>query len=108
MVYGEHDYQRREEFILRRVRAGRLRIPFGAGTWLPTRGYVRDVARAVRMAPATPAAAGEVFNIAERRTSTVRLWARFGRKTGRENRWPGDPAARKRRGPQHAHLTVRT
>jgi len=82
MVYGEHDYQRREEFILRRVRAGRLRIPFGAGTWLPTRGYVRDVARAVRMAPATPAAAGEVFNIAERRTSTVRLWARFGRKTG--------------------------
>ncbi len=76
MVYGEHDYQRREEFILRRVRAGRLQIPFGAGTWLPTRGYVRDVARAVRMALATPAAAGEVFNIAERRTSTVRLWAR--------------------------------
>ncbi|TMC79769.1 MAG: NAD-dependent epimerase/dehydratase family protein [Chloroflexi bacterium] len=29
MVYGEHDYQLREEFILRRVRAGRQRIPIG-------------------------------------------------------------------------------
>jgi nucleoside-diphosphate-sugar epimerase len=34
MVYGEHDGQRREEFILRRVRAGRPRIPIGPGTWL--------------------------------------------------------------------------
>lgn len=31
MVYGEHDGQRREEFILRRVRAGRARIPVGSG-----------------------------------------------------------------------------
>ncbi len=29
MIYGEHDHQRREEFILRRVRAGRTRIPIG-------------------------------------------------------------------------------
>ncbi len=29
MIYGEHDGQRREEFILRRVRAGRQRIPVG-------------------------------------------------------------------------------
>src|SRR5271165_1673962 len=40
MIYGEHDGQRREEFILRRVRAGRRRIPFGAGTSLDTRCYV--------------------------------------------------------------------
>ena len=33
-VYGEHDPQRREEFVLRRVRAGRTRIPVGAGTRL--------------------------------------------------------------------------
>ena len=33
MIYGEHDGQRREEFILRRVRAWR-RIPIGAGTSL--------------------------------------------------------------------------
>ena len=37
MVHGEHDRQRREEFVLRRVRAGRRRIPFGAGTWLTCR-----------------------------------------------------------------------
>jgi UDP-glucose 4-epimerase len=37
MVYGEHDYQLREEYILRRVRAGRTHIPFGAGTWLACR-----------------------------------------------------------------------
>jgi len=37
MVYGEHDYQLREEYIWRRVRAGRSRIPFGAGMWLPCR-----------------------------------------------------------------------
>ena len=34
MVYGEYDYQRREEFILRRVRAGRKQIPVGAANWL--------------------------------------------------------------------------
>ncbi len=34
MIYGEHDGQRREEFILRRVRACRRRIPIGAGTSL--------------------------------------------------------------------------
>src|SRR3984893_5269042 len=44
LIYGEHDGQRREEFVLRRVRAGRLRIPFGAGTSLDTRCYVGDVA----------------------------------------------------------------
>ena len=33
MVYGEGDVQRREEFILRRVRAGRRRIPIGEGAW---------------------------------------------------------------------------
>jgi len=32
LIYGEHDRLRREEFVLRRVRAGRRRIPFGAGT----------------------------------------------------------------------------
>ena len=74
MVYGEHDYQRREEFILRRVRAGRTRIPFGAGTWLACRGYVRDVAQAVRLAFRAPVA-GEVMNICEERTYSMRMWA---------------------------------
>src|SRR5207253_5058483 len=34
MVYGEHDYQRREDSILRRVHAARPHTPFRAATWL--------------------------------------------------------------------------
>jgi nucleoside-diphosphate-sugar epimerase len=76
LVYGEHDGQRREEFILRRVRAGRPRIPFGAGTWLGSRGYVRDVAAGIRLALESDAAAGEVLNLCETRTRSTRGWAR--------------------------------
>jgi UDP-glucose 4-epimerase len=75
MVYGEHDRQRREEFILRRVRAGRRRIPIGAGTWLACRAYVGEIARATCLALAEPRAQGETFNLAERQTASVRLWA---------------------------------
>jgi nucleoside-diphosphate-sugar epimerase len=78
MVFGEHDYQRREEFVLRRVRAGRREIPMGAGTALLTFGYVDDIARGVRLAiEADPAvAAGEVFNFGEERSPTMELRAR--------------------------------
>ncbi|HEV2034835.1 MAG TPA: NAD-dependent epimerase/dehydratase family protein [Candidatus Dormibacteraeota bacterium] len=75
MVYGEHDYQLREEFLLRRVRAGRARIPFGAGTWLTCRAYVRDVARGVRLALESSAASSEVLNLCEDRSFSMRLWA---------------------------------
>ncbi len=75
MVYGEHDYQLREEFILRRVRAGRERIPFGAGTWLHSGGYVRDIARGVHLVLKTPAAAGHVLNLCEDRTYSMRMWS---------------------------------
>jgi nucleoside-diphosphate-sugar epimerase len=77
MVYGEHDYQLREDFILRRLRAGRSRIPFGAGMWLACRAYVRDVARGVHLVLRTPAAAGQVFNLCEDRTFSIRLWSRM-------------------------------
>lgn len=77
MVYGERDYQLREEFILRRVRAGRKRIPFGAGMWLACRAYVRDVARGVHLALRTPAAAGHVFNLCEDRTYSMLMWSRM-------------------------------
>jgi nucleoside-diphosphate-sugar epimerase len=76
MVYGEHDYQLREEFILRRVRAGRPRIPFGSGSWLACRAYVRDVARAVRLALEKPSTNG-VMNICEDRTYSMRMWAQM-------------------------------
>ena len=75
MVYGERDYQRREEYILRRVRAGRRRIPFGAGQWLTCRGYVRDIARAIRLALEKDVARGAALNLGDDRTYSVRLWS---------------------------------
>jgi nucleoside-diphosphate-sugar epimerase len=76
-IYGERDPQRREEFILRRVRAGRTRIPVGAGTFLWTRGYVGDVASAVLAVLDSPAAAaGEIFNVGDLATDTMRDYAR--------------------------------
>ena len=77
MVYGERDYQRREEYILRRVRAGRSRIPVGAGKWLACRGYVRDLARGIRLALESDLARGEALNLCEDRTYSVGLWSRM-------------------------------
>jgi nucleoside-diphosphate-sugar epimerase len=77
MVYGERDYQRREEFILRRVRAGRPQIPFGSGMWLACRGYVRDVARGARLVLESSSSAGHVLNLCEDRTFSMGMWARM-------------------------------
>lgn len=77
MVYGEHDYQRREEFILRRVRAGRERIPIGAGTWLTSRGYVGDIADGVRRVVEATGMEGEIFNLCERRSASAGMWAQM-------------------------------
>jgi nucleoside-diphosphate-sugar epimerase len=75
MIYGEHDHSRREEFILRRCRAGRDAIPIGSGSLLCSRGYVGDIARAVRLA-VEAGGSGETFNICEARTWTIGQWAR--------------------------------
>lgn len=74
VVFGPHDGQRREEFMLKRVRHGRVRIPFGAGTWLCSRVHVADVASAVRLALEAPGTSG-IFNLAPAKTMTVRQWA---------------------------------
>jgi nucleoside-diphosphate-sugar epimerase len=76
MVYGEHDYQRREEFILRRVRAGRTRIPVGPSAWLESRGYVGEMARGVRLALESDRSAGEIFNLCEGKAWSVGWWIR--------------------------------
>lgn len=74
MVYGERDDQRREEFVLRRVRAGRPRMPFGAGTWLWTKGWVRDVAAAI--GAAVERHPGPlILNVGEARTWSMEQWA---------------------------------
>jgi nucleoside-diphosphate-sugar epimerase len=75
MVHGERDGQRREEPVLRRVRAGRDRIPVGPGTWLTCRGYVRDIASGVRLAVERDSK-GEIFNLCESPTFTVAGWMR--------------------------------
>lgn len=73
MIYGEHDYKRREEFILRRVRAGRKRIPVGVGSFLWSRGYAPELARGIRLA-AESDSEGEVFNLSESTCAPIRLW----------------------------------
>jgi nucleoside-diphosphate-sugar epimerase len=75
MIYGEHDPQRREKFILRRCRAGRPKIPMGPGTLLWSRGYVRDIAAGIRLAIESERASGEIFNLCEATTAPIRLWA---------------------------------
>ena len=75
MIYGEHDHQRREEFILRRVRSGRTLIPIGAGTWLWTRCYVGDVASAVLATLGNARVSGETVNIGEPAVRSMRGWA---------------------------------
>jgi nucleoside-diphosphate-sugar epimerase len=74
-TYGEHDHQRREEFILRRVRARRRQVPIGPGGFLWTRGWVRDIARGVRLAAEHREIQGDAVNLGEERTWTIRLWA---------------------------------
>lgn len=76
MVFGEHDGQRREEFVLRRVRAGRARIPVGSGSLLWTRVYAPDVAAAVALTLRSEAARGVVLNLGEDRTRSVVGWVR--------------------------------
>jgi nucleoside-diphosphate-sugar epimerase len=74
-VYGEHDYQRRLEFVLRRVRAGRRRMPIGSGTLLFSRVYVCDVGTAVLAALDAPHSAGQAYNVVESATPSFRLLA---------------------------------
>jgi nucleoside-diphosphate-sugar epimerase len=75
MVYGPRDPQRREEFLLRRLRAGEKRIAIGPATTVLTRLHVDDAASAVLAALDDPeAAAGQVFNIGETRSYSMRGW----------------------------------
>lgn len=78
MIYGPRDPQTREEFVLRRVRAGRTRIPIGSAGTIFTRLHVDDAAAAVLAALDRPdAAAGEVFNVGEHESYSMRGWIRL-------------------------------
>jgi nucleoside-diphosphate-sugar epimerase len=78
MVYGPRDPQTREEFVLRRVRAGRDRIPIGPAATIFTRIHVDDVADAILAVIDRPdVAAGQVFNIGESGSYSMRAWMRL-------------------------------
>ncbi|OEV02658.1 hypothetical protein AN216_14250 [Streptomyces oceani] len=74
LIYGPHDWQRREDAVLRRLRAGCRRIPIGAGNLLWTRGHVDDIATGVLAALDTRAADGRTFNLGETETWPVSTW----------------------------------
>ena len=67
MVYGPDDPQRRVADYLERLRAGggTLRLNAAEAAWRCTRGYVEDVAWAIRLAALDERAAGEIFNVGE-------------------------------------------
>jgi nucleoside-diphosphate-sugar epimerase len=69
MVYGPHDYKRREAIVLDRLDDGK--IPVGAGGFLWSRGYAPELARGLRLALERP---GDVFNLCEAECAPVRLW----------------------------------
>ena len=75
-VYGPHDDQRRLDFVLRRVRAGRAHIPIGSGSFVFSRVYVDDVAAAVERALITDGVTGRAFNVCERDTWSYFEFAR--------------------------------
>ncbi|WP_162144859.1 NAD-dependent epimerase/dehydratase family protein [Arthrobacter castelli] len=73
-VYGQHDWQRREDAVLRRIRAGREQMPMGAGNLLWTRAHVEDVATGVLAALDVRAADGTAVNLGELQTVPIRQW----------------------------------
>lgn len=71
-----NDANRREEFVLRRIRAGRTRMPIGPGTFLGSRGYAPELARGLHLVlEAGQELAGDVFNLCEASCAPMRLWA---------------------------------
>ncbi len=73
LIYGPHDWQRREDVVLRRIRAGRRRIPVGPGTLLWTKGHVEDVAAGV-LAALDAGLVSRTFNLGETSTWPVSTW----------------------------------
>jgi len=72
---GEREGSRcRFELVLRRVRAGRPRMPVGAGGFVWSRVYAGDVARAVLAALGTGRGAGQCLNIVEEQAAPMRLF----------------------------------
>jgi len=88
MVYGPGDPQRRIDTYLDRLRAdaSTVRINAAEAGWRCTRGYVEDVAWAIRLAALDPRGAGRTFNLGEADALTQLEWV--GAIAGAAQ-WPG-------------------
>jgi nucleoside-diphosphate-sugar epimerase len=89
MVYGPNDPHNRVDGYLARLRTsgGMLRLNAAEAAWRCTRGYVEDVAWAIRLAALDAPAAGELFNVGEQEALTELEWVRA---IARAAGWPGD------------------
>ena len=78
MVYGPGDSQKRVGGYVERLgpSGGTLRLNAIEATWRCTRGYVEDVAWAIRLAALDERAAGEIFNVGEAEALPELDWAR--------------------------------
>jgi nucleoside-diphosphate-sugar epimerase len=76
MVYGPGDPQRRIGGYLARLHAGgsRLRLNAEEAAWRCTRGYVEDVAWAIRLAALDERGSGDIFNVGEEPALTELEW----------------------------------
>jgi nucleoside-diphosphate-sugar epimerase len=89
MVYGPGDRQRRFDWAIRPMRAGRgfLELDAGWAAWRASYGYVEDVAHGLALAAVHPAAAGRTYNLGPREAPDHTAWAR--RVAGLLG-WPGE------------------
>jgi nucleoside-diphosphate-sugar epimerase len=95
MVYGPNDPQKRIGSYLERLSAsgGTLRVNAAEAAWRCTRGYVEDVAWAIRLAALDERAAGEIFNVGEGEALTELEWIRaMGVAAGWSGQVVSDPA----------------
>jgi len=78
MVYGPNDPRKRIGGYLDRLGTsnGTLHLNAAEAAWRCTRGYVEDVAWAIRLAALDERAAGEIFNVGEEATLTEFEWIR--------------------------------
>jgi nucleoside-diphosphate-sugar epimerase len=95
MVYGPHDPHKRVAGYLERLgaRGSTFRLNAAEAAWRCTRGYVEDVALAIRLAALDPRAAGEIFNVGEDEALTELEWTRaIGLAAGWTGQVISDPA----------------
>jgi hypothetical protein len=89
MIYGPGDYARRFHPVLKRIDDGRPFILYeqGRAAWRAPRGYVENVAAALRLAVTKEEAAGRIYNVAEAPAYSELEWAR---KIAAATQWKGE------------------